>query len=68
MDFDQQIAQADLCPQRLFLTKFIGLLNKRIYADEMTDEELDRASFGSIQLDKDGNVLKYHDYESCLAG
>ena len=68
MDFDQQIAQADLIATETLLTYPISLTNKRIRADEMREEELDNLPFGAIQLDMSGNVLKYNDFESRLAG
>jgi photoactive yellow protein len=68
MDFDQQIAQADLIATETLLTDPISLTNKRIRADEMREEELDNLPFGAIQLDMSGNVLKYNDFESRLAG
>jgi photoactive yellow protein len=68
MDFDQQIAQADLIATETLLTDPISLTNKRIRADEIREEELDNLPFGAIQLDMSGNVLKYNDFESRLAG
>jgi photoactive yellow protein len=68
MGFDQQIAQADQISTESLLTNPISLTNKRVHADKMTEEELDHLPFGAIQLDTDGNILKYNDYESRLAG
>jgi photoactive yellow protein len=68
MDFDQQIAQADLISTETLLTDPISLTNKRIRADDLPEEELDNLPFGAIQLDTNGNVLKYNDFESRLAG
>ncbi len=68
MDLDQQIAQADLISTESLLTKPISLTNRRIQADEMPEEELDRLPFGAIQLDTTGKILKYNNYESRLAG
>ncbi|MGH9529627.1 MAG: hypothetical protein ACRD2S_06880 [Terriglobales bacterium] len=44
-----------------------AMTNQRIHADGMLEEDLDRLPFGAIQLDMDGKVLKYNDYESRLA-
>jgi len=68
MDFDQQIAQADLISTETLLTDPISVANRRVRADEMREEELDNLPFGAIQLDTSGNVLKYSDFESRLAG
>lgn len=68
MDLDQQIAQADLISTETLLINPISLTNRRIYADQMPEEQLDALPFGAIQLDMDGKVLKYNDYESRLAG
>jgi photoactive yellow protein len=66
MDFDQQVAQADMISAEN-LTTAISLTNPRIQADDMPEAELDKLPFGAIQLDIKGNVLKYNDYESRLA-
>jgi len=44
MGFDQQIAQADLLSTETPLTNSIGLTNKRIHADKMTQGVLDRGT------------------------
>ncbi len=41
-------------------------LSRRI--DAMTPEELDRLPYGIIQLDEQGRIHHYNDYESQLAG
>jgi photoactive yellow protein len=68
MNFDQQSSQADQISTESLLTDPISLTNKRIHADQMPEEELDHLPFGAIQLDTDGNILKYNAYESRLAG
>jgi hypothetical protein len=47
MGFDQQIAQADLLSTETLQTNSIGLTNKRIHADKMTEAELDQGTLAS---------------------
>jgi photoactive yellow protein len=67
MNFDQQLAQADLITTET-LTSQISASSSNIRADEMGEKELDNLPFGAIQLDPQGKVLKYNDFESRLAG
>ena len=67
MDFDQQIAQADqLSAENLI--NHISSTDPRISIDEMPEKDIDQLPFGAIQLDTNGRVLKYNDFESRLAG
>ncbi len=68
MDLDQQIAQADMISTEALLINSINLTNRRVLADDLPEDQLDRLPFGAIQLDTDGRVLKYNSYESRLAG
>ncbi len=67
MDFDQQIAQADLISIEALIQQ-ISATDKRPHVKEMPQQEIDHLPFGAIQLDTTGNILKYNDYESRLAG
>jgi photoactive yellow protein len=67
MEFAEQIANADLIS-----TEALGLQDPgehvRRNIDSLTDEEFDRLPFGAIQLDTEGRILRYNEFESSLSG
>lgn len=68
MNFEQQVVQADLISTETLITSKLNPSNPRTQVDEMCAEDLDRLPFGAIQLDSQGKILQYNDYESGLSG
>jgi photoactive yellow protein len=68
MRFDELIAQADAISSRPQETDPIGGITERVRLAELTEEEFHRLPFGAIQLDAEGRILRYNDYESQLSG
>lgn len=68
MRFDQLLAVADAVSQEHLQPDPSGKLGERVLIDSLSPAELDLLPFGAIQLDQEGRILQYNDYESRLAG
>jgi hypothetical protein len=68
MQFDQLVAMADVVTEEYLQPDSPMHLSGRIAMDSLSPAELDSLPFGVIQLDREGKILHYNDYESKLAG
>jgi photoactive yellow protein len=68
MRFDRLLAVADVVSQEHLQPDSVGPTGERVLIDSLSPAELDLLPFGVIQLDQEGKIVQYHDYESRLAG
>jgi photoactive yellow protein len=68
MKVDPQLAVADMISEEYLRPDLVGGGTERIPIDALNPDQLDSLPFGAIQLDHDGIILQYNDYESRLAG
>jgi photoactive yellow protein len=68
MDLKQQVAVADMISEEYLRPDLVGGGKDRVSIDALNPAQLDSLPFGAIQLDDEGRILQYNDYESRLAG
>ena len=68
MDLKQQVAVADMISEEYLRPDLVGGGKDRVSIDTLNPAQLDSLPFGAIQLDNEGRILQYNDYESRLAG
>jgi photoactive yellow protein len=68
MRFDELVAHADVVSSAPRSGHPIDVVTERIQIDELPEEEFDRLPFGAVELDAEGRVLRYNQYESRLSG
>jgi photoactive yellow protein len=68
MNFDEQIARIDVIAKDNLAGPKAAPAIDHAKIDNLSELELDRLPFGAIQLDQNGKILKFNDYESKLSG
>jgi photoactive yellow protein len=68
MNLDHQLAVADMISEEYLRPDRVGNGKDRVSVDALNPAQLDSLPFGAIQLDHEGIILQYNDYESRLAG
>ena len=68
MNLDHQLAVADMITEEHLRPDRVGDGKDRITVDALNTAQLDSLPFGAIQLNHEGIILQYNDYESRLAG
>lgn len=68
MSLDHQFAVADMISEEYLRPDLVGGGKGRVSIDALNPAQLDALPFGAIQLDREGIILQYNDYESRLAG
>ena len=68
MKYDSLVAIAEAVSEEYLQPDSPTHLSGRIAIDALSPAELDSLPFGVIQLDPDGKILQYNDYEAKLAG
>jgi photoactive yellow protein len=68
MQFDKLVAGAEAVTERYLQPDSEGNTSGRVAIDPLSAADLDSLPFGAIQLDREGKILQYNDYESKLAG
>ncbi|MCU1298927.1 MAG: hypothetical protein JWO91_3205 [Acidobacteriaceae bacterium] len=68
MNFDEQVSRTDLITKESLSGQNASPAIDHAQLEKLPEQELDRLPFGAIQLDAEGEIPKYNDYESKLAG
>ncbi len=68
MRFDELIAQADAVSSKSERHEMFREFKTRLQVEKLDEEEFRRIPFGAIELDEEGRILRYNDYESKLSG
>jgi photoactive yellow protein len=68
MNLDHQLAVADMINKEHLRPDRVGDGKDRITVDALDPAQLDSLPFGAIQLNHEGIILQYNDYESRFAG
>jgi photoactive yellow protein len=68
MNFDEQVARIDVIAKENLTGQSAVQTFDDAQVENLSEQELDGLPFGAIQLDANGKILKYNDYESKLAG
>ncbi len=67
MKLDHESASAEMISKEYLEPDSVDYASGRVSIDRLEPAELDGLPFGAIQLDRDGVILQYNDYESRLA-
>jgi len=68
MRFDELVAQADAISSQPQEAHTVDGITERVRVEELPEAEFNGLPFGAIQLDEEGRILRYNDYESQLSG
>jgi photoactive yellow protein len=68
MRFGELVASSEVVIEKYLQPESDGNAGGSVAIDSLSAVELDALPFGAIQLDKEGKILQYNDYESRLAG
>src|SRR5581483_2639197 len=67
MSFSEQVARADMMTKEALKSDFAAVVD-RVSVGDIARADLDELPFGAIQLDRNGVILQFNNYESKLSG
>lgn len=67
MHLDELLASADMTSEQFLRPDQVEGKDGRILLDSLSPDQLDSLPFGAIQLNEEGTILQYNEYESHLA-
>jgi photoactive yellow protein len=68
MRFDELVAHAEAVTDASQAKDPVGLITERLAVERLSEDEFNTLPFGAIQLDEEGRILRYNNYESKLSG
>ena len=68
MRFDELVAQAEVISSKVHAADTVEEITVYVERADLSEDRFNQLPFGAIQLDAEGMILRYNEYESDLSG